>query len=232
MPDPMVMAPFAVGDFIDYSGIVVSDEVICFSIVTNLLIISSNPGYIRMEDALVGIIDNDANAEFSQSKVVPLCCVRFIDCHTSNHLKVYWIYDRSCRGSRYRSNRRRSLHRRRKRSNSQNWDRSWCWSSSKPFQISNRSASHRWIHAWIPHHTTKRHKKDQEWDNSWCLPPACHRMGVSGINCHWCCSLVQWIQSHESSCKRIWAWWRWIYFPSIISVARYAVFHTEDQLES
>ena len=63
------MAPFVVGDFIEYSGIMVSGEIICYSIVTNLLIVSSDPGYIRMEDALIGIIDPDLNVEFSQSKV-------------------------------------------------------------------------------------------------------------------------------------------------------------------
>lgn len=69
MPNSLVMAPFAVGDFLDYSGIVVNNEVICYSIVANLLVVSSDPGYIRMEDALIGVIDNDLNVEFSQSKV-------------------------------------------------------------------------------------------------------------------------------------------------------------------
>ena len=69
MPNSLVMAPFAVGDFLDYSGIMVGNEVICYSIVANLLVVSTNPGYIRMEDALVGVIDADPNVEFSQSKV-------------------------------------------------------------------------------------------------------------------------------------------------------------------
>jgi len=79
MPDQLVMAPFAAGDFVDYSGIMVNNEIICFSIVANLLIISSNPGYIRMEDALIGVIDNDPNVEFSQSKVRRLCPGKNLD---------------------------------------------------------------------------------------------------------------------------------------------------------
>jgi hypothetical protein len=69
MPDSLVMAPFAVGDYIDYSGINVGGTIVCWSIVANILISSTNPGYIRMEDALVGVIDADPNVEFSQSKV-------------------------------------------------------------------------------------------------------------------------------------------------------------------
>lgn len=63
------MAPFVAGDFVDYSGIMVDGEIICHTIIANLLITSTDPGYIRMEDALIGIIDNDANVEFAQSRV-------------------------------------------------------------------------------------------------------------------------------------------------------------------
>ena len=67
------MAPFSVGDFIEYSGIRVGDEVICYSIVaTNVQITTSGvPSYVRMEDALVGVFTNNPNAEQADTRVRP-----------------------------------------------------------------------------------------------------------------------------------------------------------------
>ena len=64
------MAPFVVGDFIEYSGIKVGSEVICYSIVaTNIQIITTGvPSYIRMEDVNIGVFTADPNAELADTK--------------------------------------------------------------------------------------------------------------------------------------------------------------------
>lgn len=72
VPDPLSMVPFLPGDFVTFSGIRKGDEVICFSIVSNNVHITTlnNLVYIRMELALLGI-DNTAsnNAELAESRV-------------------------------------------------------------------------------------------------------------------------------------------------------------------
>ncbi|KAI0126231.1 hypothetical protein BJ170DRAFT_464411 [Xylariales sp. AK1849] len=72
-PDPLVMAPFVVGDFIEYSGFKNSaGEIICYAIVaTNIQIITGgSPIYIRMEDASIGVFTADANAEVATTRFV------------------------------------------------------------------------------------------------------------------------------------------------------------------
>ena len=66
MADALHMAPLKAGDFLEYSGIKVDNEIICFEIVANVGIFTSPasaPGFIRVEDAVIGIIDN-ANPDF------------------------------------------------------------------------------------------------------------------------------------------------------------------------
>ncbi|KAK6066366.1 hypothetical protein SCUP515_10682 [Seiridium cupressi] len=76
-PDPLVMAPFVAGDFIEYSGFRSGDEIICFEITaTNIQIVTGattangRPSYIRMEDAIIGVYTTDVNAEGAQSRFV------------------------------------------------------------------------------------------------------------------------------------------------------------------
>lgn len=67
-PDPLKMAPFAVGDYLEFSGIKVGGEVICFAIVApNVQILSSSPAFIRVEGANIGVYDGQANAEVGGS---------------------------------------------------------------------------------------------------------------------------------------------------------------------
>jgi hypothetical protein len=72
------MAPFVVGDFIEYSGYQSGDEVVCFEITaTNIQIVTGattsngRPAYIHMEDLNIGVFSSDPNAEVGQSKVGP-----------------------------------------------------------------------------------------------------------------------------------------------------------------
>ncbi|KAJ9656092.1 hypothetical protein H2201_008643 [Coniosporium apollinis] len=73
-PDATVMAPFRVGDYLEFSGVKLPNgEIACYSIVANVDIRTtsgSKPSYIRMEDALIGVIDADPNVEFAQSKFI------------------------------------------------------------------------------------------------------------------------------------------------------------------
>jgi hypothetical protein len=68
------MAPFQKGDYIVFSGVRVGDEVLCYSIVAEsvqVLTPVGGPAYIRMEDALIGVIDDTppANTEFADTRV-------------------------------------------------------------------------------------------------------------------------------------------------------------------
>lgn len=76
VPDPLVMAPFVPGDFIEYSGYSSGGEISCFEITaTNIQIITGStaangrPTYIRMEDAIIGVFSANPNAEAGQSRV-------------------------------------------------------------------------------------------------------------------------------------------------------------------
>jgi hypothetical protein len=53
------MAPFLAGDYVEYGGIRVGSEIVCFEILAPSVMITTtgNPTYIRMEDALIGVYD-------------------------------------------------------------------------------------------------------------------------------------------------------------------------------
>ncbi|KAG9835998.1 hypothetical protein KCU77_g11684, partial [Aureobasidium melanogenum] len=71
-PDPLKMAPFQVGDYLEYSGINVGGTIVCYSIVApNVQITTSGaPTYIRVEDAIIGIFDGTTTSEFGDSRFV------------------------------------------------------------------------------------------------------------------------------------------------------------------
>jgi hypothetical protein len=70
-PDALKMAPFQVGDYLEYSGINVGGMIVCYAIVApNVQITTSGaPTFIRVEDAIVGIYDGTAGSEFGNSRV-------------------------------------------------------------------------------------------------------------------------------------------------------------------
>ncbi|KAK5673937.1 hypothetical protein LTS10_013291 [Elasticomyces elasticus] len=73
-PDPLVMAPFVAGDYVSYSGVEVSGETICYSIVADGVMITTSgmPPYIRVEDAIIGVVDgqNTAAVEFADTRFI------------------------------------------------------------------------------------------------------------------------------------------------------------------
>ncbi|TLD20488.1 hypothetical protein PspLS_08686 [Pyricularia sp. CBS 133598] len=71
-PDPLVMAPLQVGDFITYSGIRKNGEILAFSIVTMNTQIQTvgNVAYVRVELALLGIDNPSPNAEITPTRFV------------------------------------------------------------------------------------------------------------------------------------------------------------------
>lgn len=71
-PDPLVAAPFLVGDFISYSGVKTSTgEIAAYEIVTMNLAITTTgaPSYIRVEEALIGVYTSSTNAEIQETRV-------------------------------------------------------------------------------------------------------------------------------------------------------------------
>ncbi|THW72408.1 hypothetical protein D6D19_06535 [Aureobasidium pullulans] len=71
-PDPLKMAPFQVGDYLEYSGINDGGTIVCYAIVApNVQITTSGaPTYIRIEDAIIGIYDGGATSEFGDSRFI------------------------------------------------------------------------------------------------------------------------------------------------------------------
>lgn len=71
-PDPLVMVPFVVGDFVSYSGVKNAvGEIVCYEIVAmNLQVTTTgNPSYVRVEEALVGVYSDNGDAEIQETRV-------------------------------------------------------------------------------------------------------------------------------------------------------------------
>ncbi|KAJ4390894.1 hypothetical protein N0V93_004493 [Gnomoniopsis smithogilvyi] len=72
-PDPLVAAPFLVGDFISYSGVKTSNgEIAAYEVVTENLAITTTgaPSFIRVEEALVGVYTSNTNAEIQETRFI------------------------------------------------------------------------------------------------------------------------------------------------------------------
>ncbi|KEQ68439.1 hypothetical protein M436DRAFT_58559 [Aureobasidium namibiae CBS 147.97] len=71
-PDALKMAPFQVGDYLEYSGVNIGGTIVCYTIVApNVQITTSGaPTFIRVEDAIVGIYDGGATSEFGDSRFI------------------------------------------------------------------------------------------------------------------------------------------------------------------
>lgn len=79
-PDPLVMAPFLVGDWVSFSGFRRGTEIIAFSIVAENVMIttSGDTVYVRMELARIGIANPSRNAELAESRVSNLILLESI----------------------------------------------------------------------------------------------------------------------------------------------------------
>jgi hypothetical protein len=72
--EPLLMAPLIAGDFIIYSGVVRNGVVYAWSVTADnvqITTVASNtvPNYIRMEEAIIGVFDNQANVEVADGRV-------------------------------------------------------------------------------------------------------------------------------------------------------------------
>ncbi|KAH8660807.1 hypothetical protein BGZ60DRAFT_530812 [Tricladium varicosporioides] len=74
LPDYKHMVPIRVGDYLEYSGIQAGGETICYSIVVNIDITTSGaqPGFVRVEDALIGVADASVAVEAARYRFVGL----------------------------------------------------------------------------------------------------------------------------------------------------------------
>lgn len=75
-PDPLAMVPFAVGDFVSYSGVKnAAGELVCYEIVAMNVEVTTTgkPSYVRVEEALVGVFSDNGNAEIQETRVSPNC---------------------------------------------------------------------------------------------------------------------------------------------------------------
>lgn len=72
IPNPMLMAPLKVGDYVEFSYIEFSGELLCYALTANVGIYTTAgtaPGFIKVEDALIGVIDNNPDVEFARARV-------------------------------------------------------------------------------------------------------------------------------------------------------------------
>jgi hypothetical protein len=71
VPDATKMVPLRVGDYIEYSGVQFGGETICYGMVVNIDVQTSGaqPGYVRVEDALIGISDASVVVETARHRV-------------------------------------------------------------------------------------------------------------------------------------------------------------------
>lgn len=73
LPDQSHMVPIRVGDFIEYSGVQFDGATIVYNMVVNLGITTSGSqaGFLRLEDAIIGIGDANADLEAARFRVSP-----------------------------------------------------------------------------------------------------------------------------------------------------------------
>lgn len=75
-PDPLAMVPLKAGDFIEYAGLpngngeILAHSVTCINVQVTTKASDTVPNYIRVEDMLVGVVDNAANVEFADIKAI------------------------------------------------------------------------------------------------------------------------------------------------------------------
>lgn len=71
VPDPLHMVPIKAGDYIEYSGVEFDGATIVYTMVVNIGITTSGnqPGFVRVEDALIGIGDGNADVEAARYRV-------------------------------------------------------------------------------------------------------------------------------------------------------------------
>lgn len=67
------MAPLLPGDYIEFSGVRTGGEFICYALVAPSVQIRTSgvPVYIRVEDAIIGVVDGQAagGVEFADTRV-------------------------------------------------------------------------------------------------------------------------------------------------------------------
>jgi len=72
-PEPLLMAPFVPGDFVEYSGYTNgAGEIVCFEIAALNVQISTGGtfSFLRVEDAIVGAYSADPNAESAETRFI------------------------------------------------------------------------------------------------------------------------------------------------------------------
>lgn len=65
------MVPLQVGDYIEFFGIQFEGQTIVYTLIANLDITTSGeqPGFLRVEDAIIGIADLNPNFEAAEHRV-------------------------------------------------------------------------------------------------------------------------------------------------------------------
>lgn len=65
------MVPIRVGDYIEFSGVLFDGATIVYTMVVNIGITTSGtqPGFLRVEDALIGVSDFNADVEAARYRV-------------------------------------------------------------------------------------------------------------------------------------------------------------------
>lgn len=76
------MVPMKVGDYVEYSGVKVGNgDIVCYAIVVNIGVQTSGnqPGFVRVEDTLIGVADNAVDVEAARFRVSSITGVLLVD---------------------------------------------------------------------------------------------------------------------------------------------------------
>lgn len=74
VPDALHMVPMKAGDYIEYSGVVLPSDkgtTVCYGIIVNVGVQTDGeqPGFVRVEDALIGVADANIDVEAARYRV-------------------------------------------------------------------------------------------------------------------------------------------------------------------
>lgn len=91
------MVPIRVGDYIEYSGIQVGGETIVYGMVVNIDIQTSGsqPGYVRVEDALIGVQDTSPLVESARHRVIHDCFCSVWNAMLMQISSLVWLLDQT-----------------------------------------------------------------------------------------------------------------------------------------
>lgn len=72
VPDALHMVPIQVGDYVEYSGVQFQGVTLVYQMSVNIDIKTSGtqPGFVRIEDTIIGVADTSVDVETARYRVI------------------------------------------------------------------------------------------------------------------------------------------------------------------